>query len=65
MPDISMCPSTTCPMRTSCYRNEASGTRPTPRWQSYFVAREVDELGRCREYLPIERDPPPVKSGSL
>lgn len=35
MPDISMCPSEDCPIRGDCYRNEASGTRPNERWQSY------------------------------
>ncbi len=36
MPDISMCPSQDCPVRGDCYRNEASGTVPNDRWQSWI-----------------------------
>ena len=28
MPDISMCMSSTCPLKDSCYRNPDSGTKP-------------------------------------
>jgi hypothetical protein len=30
-----MCNSTTCPLRTGCYRHAASGTVPNPAWQAY------------------------------
>lgn len=30
-----MCPSQDCPVRGDCYRNEASGTVPNDRWQSW------------------------------
>lgn len=49
MPDISMCPSETCTVRTSCYRNKASGTKPDEFRQAYFVeAPGVDE--NCPHY---------------
>ena len=51
MPDISMCPSTTCSRRTECYRNEASGTEPNPWRQSYFVSTEMNE-DDCKYFSP-------------
>lgn len=36
MPDISMCSVETCELKTKCYRNAASGTRPDRYAQSYF-----------------------------
>jgi hypothetical protein len=51
MPDISMCPSTTCNRRTECYRNAASGTEPNPWRQAYFVSTDMTENG-CEKFSP-------------
>lgn len=59
MPDISMCPSITCHLRKSCYRNEASGTRPGL-MQSYFVTMEPDKDGKCDRHWPFQ----PSESGN-
>lgn len=56
MPDITMCPSDTCPKRTECYRNEASGTEPTPWRQSYFTHMTVE--GEDCEYFVLVRKEP-------
>jgi hypothetical protein len=55
MPDISMCSSETCPSRTTCYRNEDSGTKPSEYRQSYmdFGARGEP----CDRYWPKTPDP--------
>ena len=37
MPDISMCLSTTCPMKSRCYRNKESGTVPSEYRQAYLI----------------------------
>jgi len=53
MPDISMCDSETCPLKTKCYRNPASGTRPSEPVQSWFWL--LDEEGEdCDQYWPVE-----------
>jgi hypothetical protein len=59
MPDISMCPSQYCPVRGDCYRNEASGTRPTEYRQSWttFTWRQPGGFGapvECSGYWPTE-----------
>lgn len=46
-----MCPSTTCLERERCYRNEASGTKPNPFRQAYFVQTESIYHG-CNSYVP-------------
>ena len=54
MPDISMCDSDTCSLKTNCYRNPASGTKPNEyRRQAWFMgpAKEGDD---CEYYLPRE-----------
>jgi hypothetical protein len=52
MPDISMCASETCPLRTLCYRNPAGGTRPSEYRQAWFL--NTDEWGEdCRYFLPV------------
>lgn len=53
MPDISMCASRTCSQRTSCYRNEASGTVPNPYRQSFVL---FDEGPACPDFWPIKAD---------
>lgn len=57
MVNISMCPSTDCPLRDGCYRNEASGTRPHPTWQCWsgFTWREVadGDAVLCDSYWPV------------
>ena len=55
MPDITMCPSTTCAKRTECYRNAASGTEPNPYRQSYFVSTEMTENG-CQYFSPKHKE---------
>lgn len=53
MPDISMCDSETCPLKTKCYRNPASGTRPSEFRQAYFFGLEK-EGEDCDYYWPFE-----------
>lgn len=56
MPDISMCPSTTCPARTACYRNEASGTVPSgtrQAWMDWPAMRDPD--GACPGWSPVRQ----------
>lgn len=50
MPDISMCADTECKLRETCYRNEASGTRPNGRRQSWFV--KLPNEDGCTMYWP-------------
>lgn len=53
MPDICMCPSTKCPLRQQCYRNEASGTRPDEYRQAFFqlgVKNSPTEDERCPNF---------------
>jgi len=65
MPDITMCASDTCRLRTECYRNEASGTKPDPYQQSYFISTQINE-DKCeyfspqhtKKYVKEERDAP-------
>lgn len=46
MPDVTMCDSETCYLRTKCYRNPASGTKPSEFQQSWFTAnKEGDACG--------------------
>lgn len=40
MPDISMCTDKECSAATTCYRNEKSGTKPMPEYQSYMTPTE-------------------------
>ena len=56
MPDITMCISQTCPLRSSCYRSEASGTKPTPGWQTYslWTPRVEGESVECEGYWKRE-----------
>lgn len=51
MPDITMCASDTCHRRTECYRNEASGTKPTSWQQAYFISSEI-EKDNCEYFSP-------------
>jgi hypothetical protein len=37
MPDITCCSSQVCPIRNTCYRNPASGTKPSEYRQAYFM----------------------------
>jgi hypothetical protein len=53
MPDISMCSSSTCSLAETCYRNEASGTKPCEFRQSYFYALK-DEGKDCVYHWPVK-----------
>jgi hypothetical protein len=61
MPDISMCSTTDCPLATTCYRSQESGTVPTPERQAWmsFVPIETsvdDVLGvQCDGYWPTRK----------
>ena len=51
MPDITMCKSTTCPLKDNCYRNPASGTKPCEYRQVWFLG--MTEWGEeCGYYWP-------------
>jgi hypothetical protein len=53
MPDITMCGSETCPLKANCYRNPASGTKPSEYRQSWFMG--LDKEGEeCEHYWPRE-----------
>lgn len=53
MPDISMCDSTTCPLKYKCYRNPASGTQPSEFRQAWFISMEA--WGEdCKYYWPVK-----------
>jgi hypothetical protein len=52
MPDIALCKSERCPVRTNCYRNEASGTEPSYARQVY--APPVMIGGHCFSYIPLD-----------
>lgn len=56
MPDISMCNSLTCKVRTHCYRNEASGTQPSEWRQSYMVF-EPEKGWECSGFDPVILSP--------
>lgn len=52
MPDLAMCPSETCPVRGVCYRNAASGTKPTDERQTWaYFARREDEGRSCHGFI--------------
>jgi hypothetical protein len=53
MTDISMCPSWQCPSRSTCRRNEASGTQPShwQSWTNFDTHRGVAE--RCESFMPV------------
>jgi hypothetical protein len=56
MPDITMCPSTTCSAKTKCYRNRASGTISSEYRQSWFVESPAksDDPVICDYYWPLK-----------
>lgn len=45
MPDFSMCGSETCPVRLLCRRNQASGTVPSDRTQSWMLFEPSSDQG--------------------
>jgi hypothetical protein len=49
MPDITMCDDKKCPNAPQCYRNPASGTRPSDFRQSWFVETPRTETG-CEHF---------------
>jgi len=53
MPDISMCESSTCPLKDSCYRNPDSGTKPSEFRQSWFAGPAAEGLD-CQYYWPVK-----------
>ena len=53
MPDITMCDSESCPIKTTCYRNPASGTKPAERLQSWFIGLP-SEGKTCNHSWPME-----------
>lgn len=53
MPDISMCDSETCEVRAKCYRNPASGTKPSEFRQSWFMGLREEGEG-CEYYWSVE-----------
>lgn len=55
MPDISMCGDEECPSRTLCYRNEASGTVPSPLRQSYMNFRREPGEDDCDSFMQSHR----------
>jgi len=59
MPDISMCMSSTCPLKRSCYRNTDSGTKPSESRQSWFLGPAADGLD-CQYYWPVETNMPDI-----
>jgi hypothetical protein len=53
MPDITMCESVKCPLRETCYRNPASGTKADELRQSVFVLgaeNSPTEDADCKHY---------------
>lgn len=51
MPDIAMCPNDECPSKATCYRNEASGTKPSPLRQSWMLFEYDPDMGMCFYYV--------------
>lgn len=56
MPDISMCASSDCPDRETCYRNADSGTQPNEYRQAYFIRHGGPEP--CPDYVAAPACPP-------
>lgn len=64
MPDITMCDDKACPNNSTCYRHEASGTKPTSFehegetkiYQAYFVNSPRLTAGGCPFYWPVVQD---------
>lgn len=54
MPDISMCDNVVCPLQTTCYRHEMSGTAPSPMRQAW-MSFAPDKNGSCKDYIAVER----------
>lgn len=53
MPDITMCPSVYCPLKSVCYRNSMSGTKPDAYRQPYFLIPPNTKEG-CTYFWPVE-----------
>lgn len=54
MPDIAMCGNKDCPAKETCYRHEASGTKPNPHGQTYAIWQPTlkGEVLECEGYWP-------------
>ena len=55
MPDISMCADDGCPVRFTCRRHEASGTKPGP-WQTWMMFEHTSDQGfwaRIEQVAPV------------
>lgn len=55
MPDITMCPSRTCPIKETCVRSPESGTKADKFRQSWFVndPYESNDPTFCSYYWPV------------
>ena len=58
MPDISMCDSMTCPLRKTCHRNNASGTKPGlgQSWLAINPGTCDYETSECYFYWEVKRN---------
>jgi hypothetical protein len=66
MPDITMCGTEDCPLKSRCYRSPASGTRPTEwrqswsafRWQARPLngAAAAKSLFSCDNFVPSTKE---------
>lgn len=51
MPDITMCASDVCDLRTKCYRSPESGTKPSEYRQAWFLDKAITGASCC-SYWP-------------
>lgn len=61
MPDISMCADDACPVKKSCYRHVASGTRASSLWQTYSAFVHTSDAG-CPEFWPVRQPAAPKRT---
>lgn len=52
IPDICMCPSRLCTVRSTCYRHTDSGTKPAQYRQSFFMNAPGENFN-CVYYWPV------------
>ncbi len=63
MTDISMCLSETCPLRQTCRRSDASGTRPNLMWQAYGDFERDPDTDNCAAYWPTQEARRVIRAG--